>query len=98
MRVVRFTLVLLTAVALSLSFALPAEDVLETAYDESEALPYESTPPYFVMQDRPTLAPALEFLFQVRREPKGEMPAERLDLDAYLACKSLIVLDHSFRC
>jgi len=29
---------------LSLSFAVPTEDVPETAYDESESLPYEMTP------------------------------------------------------
>jgi len=30
--------------AFGLSLAVPAEDVPETAYDESEALPYEGTP------------------------------------------------------
>ena len=30
--------------ALGLSVGLPAEDVLETTYDESEAVPYEGTP------------------------------------------------------
>jgi hypothetical protein len=30
--------------AFGVSLAIPAEDVPETAYDESEALPYESTP------------------------------------------------------
>ena len=37
-------LVLLVALVLSLSCAVPAEDRPETAYDESEALPYEGTP------------------------------------------------------
>ena len=36
-------LVLLIAVVLGLSVAVSAEDVPETAYDESESLPYEST-------------------------------------------------------
>ena len=39
----RPALVLLIAVVLGLSVAVPAEDVPETAYDESESLPYEST-------------------------------------------------------
>ena len=39
----RPALVLLIAVVLGVSVAVPAEDVPETAYDESESLPYEST-------------------------------------------------------
>ena len=30
------------------SLAVPAEDVLQTAYDESEALPYEGTPQFSI--------------------------------------------------
>lgn len=40
----RSMLVLFVALVLSVSFAVPAEDVPETAYDESESLPWESTP------------------------------------------------------
>lgn len=40
----RAVLVLFVALALSASFAIPAEDVPETAYDESETLPAESAP------------------------------------------------------
>lgn len=61
MRVLRTALVLLAAFALSLSFAVPVEDVPETSYDESEALPYESTPPFSIMEQESVLAPRLEF-------------------------------------
>lgn len=44
MRVFRIALVLLAALILSLFLAFPAEDVPETAQDESESLPYETTP------------------------------------------------------
>jgi hypothetical protein len=36
--------VLLVALVLGLSSAIPAKDVPETPYDESESLPYDSTP------------------------------------------------------
>ena len=39
----RFALVFLMFLALGLSVGLPAEDVLETTYDELEAVPYEGT-------------------------------------------------------
>ena len=38
-----FAVVLLMFLALGLSVGLPAEDVLETTYDELEAVPYEGT-------------------------------------------------------
>lgn len=34
----------LVTVVLSVSIAVPAEDVPETAYDESESMPYEGSP------------------------------------------------------
>jgi hypothetical protein len=39
----RSALVILVLLVLGLSCAVPAEDLAETAYDESEALPYEGT-------------------------------------------------------
>jgi len=39
-----FAILFLMVLALSLPLALPPEDVAETAYDESETLPYEVTP------------------------------------------------------
>jgi hypothetical protein len=35
--------------AFGVSLAVPAEDVPETAYDESEALPYEGTPLFSIV-------------------------------------------------
>jgi hypothetical protein len=40
----RFTIVFLMILALGLPLGFPAEDVPETTYDESEALPYVATP------------------------------------------------------
>ena len=41
-------LVVFVTLALSVSFAIPADDVAETAYDESEALPVESVPTFAI--------------------------------------------------
>jgi hypothetical protein len=42
-------LVLCLLLGFASSPAIPAEDVPETAYDESEGLPYEGTPPFSIM-------------------------------------------------
>jgi hypothetical protein len=44
MRKPRSALILFVLLVLSLSFAVPAEDALETNYDESETQPYEAIP------------------------------------------------------
>jgi hypothetical protein len=98
MRVVRFALVLLAAFTLSSSFVIPADDVLETPYDESEALPYETTPSFSIIQQESALALRLEFPLQFHRDAKRKMLAEQSERDAHPFCDSVIVLDHSFRC
>ena len=42
-------LVLCVLLGFSVSLAVSAEDVLETAYDESEGLPYEGTPLFSIV-------------------------------------------------
>jgi len=49
MRKPRSILVLLVVLGFGLYLAVPAEDVPETAYDESEGLPYESTPLFSIV-------------------------------------------------
>lgn len=48
-RKLRSAFVLLVAIVLGLSFAVLQEDVPETAFDESEGLPYESTPLFSIL-------------------------------------------------
>lgn len=102
MRVLRCALVLLATFALSVSFALPAEDWPETAYDESESLPYEMTPP--LSGDLvPESAPTLQVVPIV---PSGLFPtlkhalvrAGRRELAAHHISDSLIIFDHTLRC
>jgi F0F1-type ATP synthase membrane subunit c/vacuolar-type H+-ATPase subunit K len=48
MRNPRSALILFVLLLLSLAFAVPAEDVLETTYDESETQPYEAISPFAI--------------------------------------------------
>ena len=98
MTVVRFALVLLAAFAIGLSLALPAEDVPETPYDESESMPYESTPSFSIMPQESALAPKLNYRSQLHREAKRKMPAGRPEHESHPTCDSVITLDQTFRC
>lgn len=102
MRVLRFALVLFATFALSVSFAAPAEDLPETAYDESESLPYEMTPPLsgdLVQESAPTLQVvpiAPSDLFSTPRQ--ALVRAGYRGLAAHHIPDSLIILDHTLRC
>jgi hypothetical protein len=58
MRKPRHTFVVFVFLSLCLSVAIPAQDVPETPYDESEALPYEASPLFSIevakLSDRAT--------------------------------------------
>lgn len=93
----RSVLVLLAAFVVSVSFALPAEDVPETAYDESESLLWKSTPvfPIAVLE---TLAEAPVRARAVAFRKHGP---QRIDLrtgSSHPVSDSLIILHHSLRC
>jgi hypothetical protein len=82
----------------SVSFAIPGEDISETAYDESESLPCEMTPLIsgeVVRESAPTL--------QVVSIGKNDSPFESRhnavrELAENPISDSLILLDHSLRC
>jgi hypothetical protein len=101
MRILCPALVLLATFALTLSFVLPAENLLETAYDESESLPYELIPPLLgkVVQDTPNLQimPIVKSdLFSTPKHASG--PAGRRGLAAHHTFDSHIILYHTLRC
>jgi hypothetical protein len=102
MRVLRSALVLLATFAVSLPFAVPAEDVPETAYDESESLPYEMTPllsAELVQESAPTLRVvpiAPSDLFSTPRQALARAGCR--ELAAHPISDSLIILDHTLRC
>jgi hypothetical protein len=99
----RSLLVLLVALAFSVSFAVPVADDPETPYDESESLPYESSPAVSVAEPE-AAAPALVGQPRVVRLPRG-CPRRTSGLRlghrtgwAYPICNSLTILDLTLRC
>ena len=102
MRVLRFALVLFATFALSVSFAAPAEDLPETAYDESESLPYEMTLPFSgdVVQESAPIFQVVPIvpssLFSTPKHASSQ--AGRRELAAHHRSNSLIILDQTLRC
>jgi len=102
MRKSRFVLILLVLLGFCVPLVVPAEDVRETAYDESEALPYERTPLYstVVRQASPRIAVELS---------RGSVIPFNSLAKCYKTCPenntrlhgipdSLSILDRSLRC
>ena len=102
MTILRFFLVLFLAVVLPLSSAIPAEDMPETAYDESEEIPYERTSFFSsevlledvtALQSAPALCmPGASFSTQASERFAREVPHVRV------AAVSPSLLDHALRC
>ena len=96
-------LVLFVLLGFGLSLAVPAEDVPETAYDESEALPFEDTPAVSIaVPETVTQAPkerprASRFRLGSLRRP-GAQHLDHVTGWAYPISDSLTILDQSFRC
>ena len=63
MRDPRVVLILLVLMSFGLSLMVPAEDVTATPYDESEALPYESTPVFSIVVARAVSAETRDALY-----------------------------------
>jgi len=98
----RICLALFVAFVLGLSLLVPAEDIPETAYDESEALPYRRTPGWSLAVAQPiAVLPAI-----CRRASRLGRPALARSMDgpgrknssSVRIFHSLTILDHSFRC
>jgi len=98
----RCILVVLVAVILGLSFAVPLEDNPETTYDETETLPYESTPLFSSdalvvarpLQSPPSYASPLGPGYRTSRD-QGRPKCREL---AVHAARHLMLLDCQLRC
>ena len=98
----RSVLVLLVALMLGLCLAVPAEDVPETAYDESDSLPFQGTLPFSVEIPNPFV----EVLGL--KAPISLLRSASLRLGAYHSghttsspfpiSVSLTIVDQTFRC
>ncbi len=87
---------------LGLSVAVPAEDVPETAFDESESPAYESTPRFTILVPQ-VAALAARTMTCVSPLGYGRLtkhsafcPEHRIR--PHSTSDSLTILDHSFRC
>jgi hypothetical protein len=103
MRKLRSILVVVAGLALCLSFAVPAEDLPETPYDESEAPPYESAPLFsIILQDSAGgLQSVLISALMPRVNPlarRDGILAKRSARTPHPICRSVTILDHSLRC
>jgi len=102
MAAARFALVLLVALGIGVCFVVPARDLPDTAYDESESLPYEMTPSFcggLVQESAPTHQVVLivpSDLFSTPKQALGRTVCR--EFAAHSICDSLIILDHLLRC
>jgi hypothetical protein len=91
----RLAVVFLMIVTVCLSLGLPAEDVLDAVYDESEALPYEVIPLFSIALRpaafRTTQAP-LNFLDLKSGVPSPYLPARVRDKDATQSANTRVSL------
>jgi len=98
----RSVLVLSLVLVLGLSFAVPAEDIPETAYDESETLPYESAPLFSLVQESvraPESVLTRAFPLAFRPTARGDKTlAEQSGRKPHAIRVSVTILNHSFRC
>ena len=98
-----YILVLFVLLVFGVSLAVPAEDVPETAYDESESLPCESTSVFSIAVPK-TVAQAPAVRIRVPLFRLGSLRrfgTQRLDHrtgSPYPISDSLTILDHSLRC
>jgi hypothetical protein len=104
MRRPRSAIVFLMILTIGLSLAVLPEDVAETAFDESEALPYESTASfssYVWQRSARTSQSVLEsgFLFHLGSLTRGtELRLGQSERSGHPISDSVIILDHSLRC
>jgi hypothetical protein len=103
MRRSRSVLVLFVGLVFGLSFAIPAEDIPETLYDESESLPYESALPLsIVLQESDlVLQSVLTSGFQLPFDPiarRAEISSGQRKQPAHPMFASIPILNLCLRC
>ena len=88
-------LLLCVLLGFGVSLAVPAEDVPETAYDESEALPYEGTPVFSIARPLAATRTTQSEVGLLQNEvatPSRPVPACVRDTDANRATDTRISL------
>jgi len=103
MRKPRSVLVLLLLLVFGVSVVLPAEDLPETPYDESEALPYVGTLLFSIALPQPSGRIAKAELgcdSPFRFKPLAKCGARRCKnyAESYCVTVSITIINHSLRC
>ena len=103
MRKSRSILVLLVLLGFGVSLAVPEEDAPETPYDESETLPYESTPLFSIAHPQPSGQIAKGELncgspFRFDLAAKCRNRSHENYRESYCVPSSLTIISHSLRC
>jgi hypothetical protein len=101
MRKASSVLVLFVLLAFGVSLAVPAEDVPETAYDESEALPFEGTPRFSTIVPETVTAAVVTCASPPRFGFSGNRCQRRPDCQqgfSNLTSDSLAMVHQSLRC
>ncbi len=85
---------------LGLSVAVPAEDMPETAFDESESPACESTPRFTILMPRVARARTMICVSPLGLSSLAKRCASCPDpsVRPHFTSDSLTILDHSFRC
>jgi hypothetical protein len=102
MRIPCSILVIFVLLGFGTSLAVPAEDVPETAYDESEALPYEGTPLFSIVVPQACARIlrtelSCDSLVHFSSSTKRCQPSEN-NAEARCVTNSLTLLNHFLRC
>ncbi|MGH9641445.1 MAG: hypothetical protein ACRD3Q_03385, partial [Terriglobales bacterium] len=103
MRALKFILVLFAGLSLSLCLALPAEDVLDTSFDEAEAQPLEraSRASETALVSAQSVEAALAGISLQDLDSRTVPSRTRFESNrtpARIHSDLLIILDHFFRC
>ncbi len=101
MRTWRSALIFAMAYVLTLGYAVPAEDAPDTAYDESELLPYEATPPFAIVMPKGVTESTPRSRTPSRKTPVLEghpYSTDRIPPSPPVTNARIRVLDHSLRC
>lgn len=69
----RLAVVLMMILTLGMALGLPAEDVLDATYDESEALPCDGTPLFSIMMSPVAARTTQELLRSLRPKPGASL-------------------------
>ena len=95
-------LTLSVVLVLGSCFAVPAEDIAETPYDESESLRYEMTSPLSAdVGPEPDKAPRIVLVGRsdsLTTHRHASVREECRELAPHRIADSVVILDHSLRC